>query len=82
MSENIIKLHPGDDRIDRDIVLLCEELLERARNGALVGLALIEHLRGDEVAISVSMTSSYHQINSGAARLAWMLASQKQITDA
>jgi len=81
MTDNIIKLHPDDDRIDRDIVLLCEELLERARKGAVLGLALIEHHRGDTVAISVSSTGSYHHINSGAARLAWMLASQKQVTD-
>jgi hypothetical protein len=78
MSDNIIKLHAGDG-INRDIVLLCEELLERARKGVVLGLAMIEHHRGDEVAISVSTTGSYHQLNSGAARLAWMLASQKQI---
>lgn len=80
MCDKVIKL-PAAHQIDRDLILMCEELLERARDGILIGLAVVEHHRGDAVAITVSMAGSYHHINSGAARLAFMLASQQQTID-
>ena len=59
---------------DGDVLKMIEELYRRALTGAVVGLAVIEHQRDDTVAIEISAASSYHHVNSGAARLAHYLA--------
>lgn len=58
-----------------ELIDMAEALLRRVRDGLVIGLALVEHREGDEVAIQTYGPASYHQLNSGAARLAHMLAS-------
>ena len=61
---------------DSEIIAMIEELLHRARAGLVHGIALVEQ-HGDGVAIQVSQCGNYHYINSGAARLAHLLAAQQ-----
>lgn len=63
--------------IDSELVGMIEGLLERARAGTVLGLALVEHQVGDGVRYEVSACFNYHYINSGVARLASFLASLK-----
>jgi len=63
------------DSAPADLIDMIEGLLLRARTGLVLGLALVEHRHGDEVAIEYVGPHSYHHLNSGAARLAHALAS-------
>ena len=77
MSNNdtsIISLAAHPACHDPEILTMLEELIARARDGNVMGLAIVEHQRGDAVAIQVSAGGNYHYVNSGAARLAHMLA--------
>ncbi len=59
---------------NRDAIELCEEVLARLKSGEAVAVALVEVRRGGVVATAVSKSDVYHQLNSGAARLASSLA--------
>jgi hypothetical protein len=73
--ENILDFKPA--KPDDDMIVMIESLLLRARAGLVHGIALIEHQHGDGVAIQISQCGNYHYINSGAARLAHLLAAQQ-----
>ena len=62
---------------DDDMISMIEELLQRARDGLVHGIALVEHQHGDAVCVQISQCGNYHYINSGAARLAHLLAAQQ-----
>lgn len=74
-TDNIINLRSiNGPEVDAELLDMLEELLARVRNGFVMGLAIVEHQRGDAVVIQVSAASNYHYVNSGAARLAHFLA--------
>jgi hypothetical protein len=74
----LVRIHTGPPPGADDLLEMIEELLLRARTGLVLGLALVEHRHGDEVAIEYTGPNSYHHLNSGAARLAHALASKQQ----
>jgi hypothetical protein len=61
--------------IRHEILELAESLLARVRAGAVVALAIVEVHR-DGIETSVAGDDHYHELNSGAARLAHWLAGQ------
>lgn len=75
MSEGEVRrLRVADAEINSDAVRLLRESLERALAGDVIGVAIIEVRRARTVATAVSKSATYHELNSGAARLAAMLA--------
>jgi len=72
-NENVVNLHNRSGH-DADLLAMLEELVGRVRDGSVMGLAIVEHQRGDAVVIQVSSAANYHFVNSGAARLAHFLA--------
>jgi len=71
-----IVTHPRalEPLIDPELVALVEHLLVRVKGGVTIGLSLVEHQVGDVVVIATEGTTSYHYLNSGAARLSRWLA--------
>jgi hypothetical protein len=59
-----------------EVVELAESLLARVRAGAVVALAIVEAHRDGRVDIWAAAGDHYHDLNSGAARLAHRLAGQ------
>lgn len=73
----IIQLHPDGPIVDPLLVEIVQNLLTRVQAGVTLGLAVVEHQIGDVVVSEICGDNSYHQINSGAARLAHQLAGMK-----
>jgi hypothetical protein len=67
-------VEPG---INPELIAIVEHLAKRVRAGVTIGLAVIEHQLGDDVVIEACGAGSYHELNSGAARLAHLLAGMK-----
>lgn len=69
----VVKLltHP----VNPDAVELLERILADAKEGEIESVAIVAVRRAGEVETVSSQTSHYHQLNSGAARLAAALAS-------
>ena len=57
-----------------EVVNFLRESLERAENGEVLAVALVEVRRGGAVATAWTCGNSHHFLNSGAARLASRLA--------
>lgn len=57
-----------------DAIELAEGLLERLRSGEAIAVAFVEVGADGSVGTAYSKSSSYHLLNSGAARLASRLA--------
>lgn len=78
MNGELVKLVPkptsNEAMVNSDAVELVEGLLERLRSGEAVAVALVEVQKGNVVATAFSKSMYYHQLNSGAARLAARLA--------
>ena len=74
-----IVTHPRaiEPLIDPELVALVEHLLVRVKAGVTIGLGMVEHQLGDDVVVEVCGPSSYHHLNSGAARLSHLLAGMK-----
>lgn len=70
-----IKLKIAQSEINDDAVRLLEESLARAKSGDVIGVAVVEVRRARTVATAFSKSETYHELNSGAARLAQSLAS-------
>jgi len=74
-NDNVVDLRGEVVRADDpELLAMIEELLVRARDGHVMGIAIVEHQRGDAVVVQVSRAGNYHYVHSGAARLAHMLA--------
>lgn len=67
----------SDLEVNGEAVEMLSGLLERVRSGEAIAVAFVEVKRGGIVAnaFANSRTGSYHALNSGAARLAYRLAS-------
>lgn len=74
VTDGVRRLQVADAVINGDAVRLLRESLERAESGEVIGVAIIEVRRARTVATAVSKSTTYHELNSGAARLAAMLA--------
>lgn len=72
----VVPLHLAAEAVNEDGVKLIEGLLERLRSGEAVAVAVVEVMKAGTVATAYSASSSYHQLNSGAARLSSRLASE------
>ena len=72
----VVPLHLADEPVNEDAVQMIEGLLERLRSGEAVAVAVVEVMKAGTVATAYSTSFSYHQLNSGAARLASRLASE------
>ena len=70
-----VKLQIAQSGVNDDAVRLLEESLARAKSGDVIGVAIVEVRRARTVATAFSQSTSYHELNSGAARLAASLAS-------
>ena len=68
----VVQLHTEN----ADAIALIEGVAERLRSGETTSVAIVEVLRGRQVAMAWSQSAdgSYHLLNSGAARLAARLA--------
>ena len=77
MSKIITFPNPDDPMINPEILAIAQHLLIRVQAGVTVGLAVVEHQLGDDVVIEVCGAGSDHQLNSGSARLAHLLAGMK-----
>lgn len=77
----VVSLTTVDNEINEDAQRLVEETLTRVKSGDVIAVALVEIRKARTVAIAVSRSSSYHELNSGAARLAAHLASMPDDTD-
>lgn len=65
----------GEPVVNESAIREAEEMVARLRAGETFAVAIVEHKRGDVVSTFVSEgRASYHQLTSGAARLAHMLA--------
>lgn len=73
---NIVPLVAVTDVVNSDAIELVEEVLSHLRSGEAVAVAIVEVLKAGNVATSYCASQSYHQLNSGAARLAARLASE------
>lgn len=61
--------------VNQDAVEMVEAVLGRLRSGETLAVGIIEHRANGGVSTIVSESkASYHQLNSGAARLAHVLA--------
>lgn len=63
---------PG--RPDADLVAFVQELLARVEAGQVTAVGTVEVEQGGKVCVGFCHKSYYHQLNSGAARLAARLA--------
>lgn len=77
-EKRVLELVPrttsGAVEVNHDAVLLIEGVLERLKSGKSVAVAVVEVLDRSDVACAFSRSTYYHQLNSGAARLAARLA--------
>jgi hypothetical protein len=68
----------------KNLTALVKHLQARVDSGETLALAIVEVQRGGIVSTIADTDSSgefYHQLNSGAARLAWLLASHVDDTE-
>lgn len=75
---NVIAL-PKTSRINQSALEMAQSLVERIKSGEVVTIAVVE-VRADKViaaACSDRPVGTYHLLNSGAARLAHMLAGEE-----
>lgn len=72
---DVLSFAKVENDINEDAIRLLEETLERAKSGDVIAVAIIEIRKARTVATSICKSLSYHELNSGAARLAAHLAS-------
>lgn len=75
MAEVLSLVSAPPEAIDPDLLERAEELLARVKSGETLALATVEVQRGRIVQTGWSDNGYYHELNSGAARLANRLAS-------
>lgn len=72
---DVFTLKVASETVNDDAVSLIKETLERAEKGEVIAVAIVEVRKARTVATAFSKSHSYHELNSGAARLAASLAS-------
>lgn len=77
MTAEVKTLRPVETVINTECLELLEESISRVRAGETTSLAIVEVQKGGNVATCFHCSGQYHQLNSGAARLAARLASEQ-----
>lgn len=75
-NDNVQTLTLAKPAPDNEVVDMLEKSLARAREGEVIGLAIIEVNRAGVVSNAYTHHKNYHSLNSGAARLAYRLAGE------
>lgn len=75
---NVATLKVASDPVNQDALELAEQTVERIKAGEVIAVAIIEVRKARTVATAISASSAYHELNSGAARLAARLANDPE----
>ena len=72
MTDNVVKLAPRE--VNQEAIEIVEDVLARLKSGESLAVAVVEIRQGRTVGTAYSASDYYHELNSGAARLAARIA--------
>ncbi|MCV9940924.1 hypothetical protein OIU35_31625 [Boseaceae bacterium BT-24-1] len=75
---NVSTIKVAESPVNESALELVEETMARVKTGEVIAVAIIEVRKARTVATSISTSSAYHELNSGAARLAARLATDPE----
>jgi len=78
---SVTPLNVVADPVNESALNLVEETLARIKSGEVISVAIVEVRKSRMVATCVSKGAAYHEMNSGAARLAAQLANDPGIDE-